>query len=217
MMLDICNHICAFASSVLNLGLKWLWMHLAGTKRLSFENCVMQAFEHLCRSPLWNTQPAISCYIYMFSSFIADKKSSWTRMLEESAWWINGLFALVYLLISPSSPALLSVLSLGISFLIFYNLLLLCPSLSLSLSLSSCLFLLLLFFRDQTSLVEKHVERIHSLEAALRQRESSLHKLNTQLHNKDMQYLQLHNPDSHSKSCFVCMHAGVHHNLLICA
>ncbi len=126
MMLDICNHICAFASSVLNLGLKWLWMHLAGTKRLSFENCVMQAFEHLCRSPLWNTQPAISCYIYMFSSFIADKKSSWTRMLEESAWWINGLFALVYLLISPSSPALLSVLSLGISFLIFYNLLLLC-------------------------------------------------------------------------------------------
>lgn len=209
MMLDICNHICAFASSVSNLGLKWLWMDLAGTKRLSFENCGMQAFEHLCRSPLWNTQPAISCYIYMFSSFIADKKSSWTRMPEESAWWSDGLFALVYLFISPSSPALLSVLSLGVLFLIFYNLLLLCPSLYLSLSLFSCLSSLALF-RAQTSLVEKHVERIHSLEAALRQRESSLHKLNTQLHNKDMQYLQLHNPDSHSKSCFICMHAGVH-------
>ncbi|KAK2876373.1 hypothetical protein QQF64_004844 [Cirrhinus molitorella] len=52
-----------------------------------------------------------------------------------------------------------------------------------------------------TSLVEKHVERIHSLEAALRQRESSLHKLNTQLHNKDMQYLQLHSPDSHMLDC----------------
>ncbi|XP_016425903.1 TANK-binding kinase 1-binding protein 1-like isoform X2 [Sinocyclocheilus rhinocerous] len=52
-----------------------------------------------------------------------------------------------------------------------------------------------------TSLVEKHVERIHSLEAALRQRESSLHKLNTQLHNKDIQYLQLHSPDSHMLDC----------------
>ncbi|XP_016106426.1 TANK-binding kinase 1-binding protein 1-like [Sinocyclocheilus grahami] len=52
-----------------------------------------------------------------------------------------------------------------------------------------------------TSLVEKHVERIHSLEVALRQRESSLHKLNTQLHNKDMQYLQLHSPDSHMLDC----------------
>ncbi|XP_052467545.1 TANK-binding kinase 1-binding protein 1-like isoform X1 [Carassius gibelio] len=52
-----------------------------------------------------------------------------------------------------------------------------------------------------TSLVEKHVERIHSLEGALRQRESSLHKLNTQLHNKDMQYLQLHSPDSHMLDC----------------
>ncbi|XP_051522759.1 TANK-binding kinase 1-binding protein 1-like isoform X2 [Myxocyprinus asiaticus] len=52
-----------------------------------------------------------------------------------------------------------------------------------------------------TSLVEKHVERIHSLESALRQRESSLHKLNTQLHNKDMQYLQLHSPDSHMLDC----------------
>lgn len=52
-----------------------------------------------------------------------------------------------------------------------------------------------------TSLVEKHVERIHSLESVLRQRESSLHKLNTQLHNKDMQYLQLHSPDSHMLDC----------------
>ncbi|XP_066522779.1 TANK-binding kinase 1-binding protein 1 [Hoplias malabaricus] len=53
-----------------------------------------------------------------------------------------------------------------------------------------------------TSLVEKHVERIHSLEAALRQRDSSLHKLNTQLHSKDMQYLQLHaSPDTHRLDC----------------
>ncbi|XP_056111707.1 TANK-binding kinase 1-binding protein 1 [Rhinichthys klamathensis goyatoka] len=51
------------------------------------------------------------------------------------------------------------------------------------------------------SMVEKHVERIHSLESALRQRESSLHKLNTQLHNKDMQYLQLHSPDPHMLDC----------------
>lgn len=92
----------------------------------------MQAFEHLCRSSLWNTQPAISCYIYVFSSFIADKNSSRTQMSAESAWQSNGLFALVYLLISPSSPAVFSVLSLGVSFLIFYNLLLLCPSLSQS-------------------------------------------------------------------------------------
>ncbi|KAL7869216.1 hypothetical protein AOLI_G00132040 [Acnodon oligacanthus] len=53
-----------------------------------------------------------------------------------------------------------------------------------------------------TSLVEKHVERIHSLEGALRQRDSSLHKLNTQLHSKDMQYLQLHaSPDTHRLDC----------------
>lgn len=58
-------------------------------------------------------------------------------------------------------------------------------------------------------MVEKHVERIHSLESALRQRESSLHKLNTQLHNKDMQYLQLHSPDSHSKSCY-----GLYYNIM---
>ncbi|KAG5262558.1 hypothetical protein AALO_G00276390 [Alosa alosa] len=53
-----------------------------------------------------------------------------------------------------------------------------------------------------TSLVEKHVERIHSLEVALRQRENSLHKLNSQLHSKDMQYLQLHaSPDTHMLDC----------------
>ncbi|KAK3529649.1 hypothetical protein QTP70_033725 [Hemibagrus guttatus] len=53
-----------------------------------------------------------------------------------------------------------------------------------------------------TSLVEKHMERIHSLEAALRQRDSSLHKFNTQLHSKDMQYLQLHaSNDTHRLDC----------------
>lgn len=52
----------------------------------------------------------------------------------------------------------------------------------------------------QTSLVEKHVERILGLESALRQRENSLQKLNMQLHSKDMQYLQLHaGPDAHSE------------------
>lgn len=52
----------------------------------------------------------------------------------------------------------------------------------------------------QTSLVEKHMERIRSLESALRQRDSSLQKLNMQLHSKDMQYLQLHaGPDTHSE------------------
>lgn len=57
---------------------------------------------------------------------------------------------------------------------------------------------------SKTSLVEKHMERIHSLEAALRQRDSSLHKFNTQLHSKDMQYLQLHaSPDTHSESFLV--------------
>uniref|UniRef100_A0A3B3BD42 TBK1 binding protein 1 n=1 Tax=Oryzias melastigma TaxID=30732 RepID=A0A3B3BD42_ORYME len=50
----------------------------------------------------------------------------------------------------------------------------------------------------QTSMVEKHVERILSLESALRQRDNSLQKLNMQMHNKDMQYLQLHaGPDAH--------------------
>lgn len=44
------------------------------------------------------------------------------------------------------------------------------------------------------------MERIRSLEAALRQRDSSLQKLNMQLHSKDMQYLQLHaGPDAHSE------------------
>lgn len=52
----------------------------------------------------------------------------------------------------------------------------------------------------QTGLVEKHMERIRSLETALRQRDSSLQKLNMQLHSKDMQYLQLHaGPDAHSE------------------
>lgn len=54
--------------------------------------------------------------------------------------------------------------------------------------------------RFQTSLVENHVERILSLESALRQRDNSLQKLNIQLHSKDMQYLQLHaGPDTHSE------------------
>ncbi|PWA21687.1 hypothetical protein CCH79_00003331 [Gambusia affinis] len=53
-----------------------------------------------------------------------------------------------------------------------------------------------------TNLVEKHVERILGLESALRQREESLQKLNIQLHNKDMQYLQLHaGPDKHMLDC----------------
>ncbi|XP_076007768.1 TANK-binding kinase 1-binding protein 1 [Genypterus blacodes] len=53
-----------------------------------------------------------------------------------------------------------------------------------------------------TSLVEKHVERILGLESALRQRDSSLQKLNMQLHSKDMQYLQLHaGPDAHMLDC----------------
>lgn len=45
------------------------------------------------------------------------------------------------------------------------------------------------------------MERIRGLESALRQRDSSLQKLNLQLHSKDMQYLQLHaGPDAHSES-----------------
>uniref|UniRef100_A0A3Q3F2H0 TBK1 binding protein 1 n=1 Tax=Labrus bergylta TaxID=56723 RepID=A0A3Q3F2H0_9LABR len=53
-----------------------------------------------------------------------------------------------------------------------------------------------------TSLVEKHVERILGLESALRQRDSSLQKLNMQLHSKDVQYLQLHaGPDAHMLDC----------------
>ncbi|XP_014884571.1 TANK-binding kinase 1-binding protein 1 [Poecilia latipinna] len=53
-----------------------------------------------------------------------------------------------------------------------------------------------------TNLVEKHVERILGLESALRQRDESLQKLNIQLHNKDMQYLQLHaGPDKHMLDC----------------
>lgn len=42
------------------------------------------------------------------------------------------------------------------------------------------------------------MERVRGLEAALRQRDGSLQKLNMQLHGKDMQYLQLHaGPDAH--------------------
>ncbi|XP_071266425.1 TANK-binding kinase 1-binding protein 1-like [Salvelinus alpinus] len=52
-----------------------------------------------------------------------------------------------------------------------------------------------------TSLVEKHVEHIVDLESALRQRGNSLQKLNTQLHSKDIQYLQLHSPDNHMLDC----------------
>ncbi|KAL0984223.1 hypothetical protein UPYG_G00138730 [Umbra pygmaea] len=52
-----------------------------------------------------------------------------------------------------------------------------------------------------TSLVEKHMERILDLESALRQRDNSLQKLSTQLHSKDIQYLQLHSPDNHLLDC----------------
>ena len=58
----------------------------------------------------------------------------------------------------------------------------------------------------QTSLVEKHVERILNLESALRQRDNSLQKINMQLHSKDMQYLQLHaGPDTHSEWLSLCL------------
>lgn len=43
-----------------------------------------------------------------------------------------------------------------------------------------------------TTLVEQHVDRIRNLESALRQRESSLQKLSTQLHSKDLHQSQLH-------------------------
>ncbi|TNN65338.1 TANK-binding kinase 1-binding protein 1 [Liparis tanakae] len=53
-----------------------------------------------------------------------------------------------------------------------------------------------------TGLVEKHVERVLGLEAALRQRDNSLQKLNKQLHSKDMQFLQRHaGPDAHMLDC----------------
>nr|XP_020464010.1 TANK-binding kinase 1-binding protein 1-like [Monopterus albus] len=42
-----------------------------------------------------------------------------------------------------------------------------------------------------TTLVEQHVERIHSLELALRQRETSLQKLSAQLRSKDAHHSQL--------------------------
>ncbi|MBN3312911.1 TBKB1 protein, partial [Atractosteus spatula] len=61
----------------------------------------------------------------------------------------------------------------------------------------------LLCLCPQTTLAEKHVERIRGLEAALRQRDGSLQKLNSQLHSKEVQYLQLHaSPDiSHLLDC----------------
>ncbi|KAL0992418.1 hypothetical protein UPYG_G00093060 [Umbra pygmaea] len=43
-----------------------------------------------------------------------------------------------------------------------------------------------------TTLAEQHMARIGALESALRQREVSLQKLSTQLHCKNIQYLQLH-------------------------
>ncbi|KAJ7987582.1 hypothetical protein DPEC_G00327970 [Dallia pectoralis] len=52
-----------------------------------------------------------------------------------------------------------------------------------------------------TSLVEKHMGRILDLESALRQRDNSLQKLSTQLHNKEIQYLQLHSPENHMLDC----------------
>lgn len=44
----------------------------------------------------------------------------------------------------------------------------------------------------QTTLVEQHVDRIRILESALRQRDSSLQKLSTELHSKDLHKSQLH-------------------------
>lgn len=55
---------------------------------------------------------------------------------------------------------------------------------------------LLLFDHDfvfcQTTLAEQHMERICSLESALRQRETSLQKLSAQLRSKDAHQSQLH-------------------------
>ncbi|RXM32144.1 Importin subunit beta-1 [Acipenser ruthenus] len=50
--------------------------------------------------------------------------------------------------------------------------------------------------RHETTLAEKHVERIRNVEQMLRQRDSSLQNLNTQLRSKEMQYLQLHTSPS---------------------
>ncbi|MGH0161517.1 UNVERIFIED_CONTAM: hypothetical protein FKN15_066480 [Acipenser sinensis] len=49
---------------------------------------------------------------------------------------------------------------------------------------------------QMTTLAEKHVERIRNVEQMLRQRDSSLQNLNTQLRSKEMQYLQLHTSPS---------------------
>lgn len=49
-----------------------------------------------------------------------------------------------------------------------------------------------LFVFGQTTLAEQHMERICSLESALRQRETSLQKLSAQLRSKDAHQSQLH-------------------------
>ncbi|XP_033913232.3 TANK-binding kinase 1-binding protein 1-like [Acipenser ruthenus] len=52
---------------------------------------------------------------------------------------------------------------------------------------------------QMTTLAEKHVEHIRNLEQMLRQRDSSLQNLNSQLHSKEMQYLQLHTSPVHPR------------------
>lgn len=185
------------------MGLKWLQLDLAGTKRVKFWKLHDVSFwasvpfaspKHSASYQLLHLHVLI---FYCWQKFHMDVNAGWICMVKIMASLPLSLFW---------SVPLCLCYSFGVSVLIFYNLLLLCSvRFPLLFSLSS-----LTFSRPQTSLVEKHVERIHSLESALRQRESSLHKLNTQLHNKDMQYLQLHSPDPHSKSCFVCTHADVH-------
>ncbi|MGH0168186.1 UNVERIFIED_CONTAM: hypothetical protein FKN15_006286 [Acipenser sinensis] len=53
---------------------------------------------------------------------------------------------------------------------------------------------------QMTTLAEKHVEHIQNLEQMLRQRDSSLQNLNSQLRSKEMQYLQLHTSPVHPRS-----------------
>lgn len=53
-------------------------------------------------------------------------------------------------------------------------------------------FILMCVCVCQTTLAEQHVERICSLESALRQRETSLQKLSAQLRSKDAHQAQLH-------------------------
>ncbi|XP_041122899.1 LOW QUALITY PROTEIN: TANK-binding kinase 1-binding protein 1-like [Polyodon spathula] len=52
---------------------------------------------------------------------------------------------------------------------------------------------------QMTTLAEKHVEHIRNLEQMLRQRDSSLQNLNSQLRSKEMQYLQLHASPAHPR------------------